>query len=233
MRALINRRPDVDMAVGEMLALPAEWPVMRGQRLLDQVDRFPEAVDITNRVGVARHHLAVARFDKADLKPAARDHIRRRVFLGHPHRIGADGDQGPERQDADLLGLPGEDAEDHRARAVEAVDPGMMLDRDDVDPELVAQQVLVEALFEEIRRNLRIAILVGQAGAHQLGAVEDFLRYERVDVLAMVPGLHLFSPAYSSRNATTRSINALGCSISGWCPAPSISAKREPGISRL
>ena len=132
-RPLVDRRPDVDVAVGEVLALPAERPVMRGQRLLDQVDRLPEALDIADRVGVARHHLAVARFDKADLEPAARDDVGRRVFLGDPHRIGADRDQGPERQDADLLGLPGEDAEDHRARAVEAVDPGMVLDRDDVD----------------------------------------------------------------------------------------------------
>src|SRR5262249_53965990 len=173
--------------------LPAEWPVMRSQRLLNQVYRFPEAVDITNRVGVARHHLAVARFDKADLQPAARDHVRRRVFLGHPHRIGADCNQSPERKDADLLGLPRKYAKDHRARTVEAVDPGMMLDRDDVDPEVVAQQVLVEALLEEIRRNLGIAIFVGQAGAHRLRAVEDFLRHKRIDVLAMIPSLHPFS----------------------------------------
>src|SRR5262249_22602557 len=99
-------------------------------------------------------------------------------------------DQGPERKNAYLLGLPGEDAEDHRARAVKTVDPGMMLDRDDVDPEVVAQQVFVEALLEEIRRNLGIAIFVGQASAHRLGAVEDFLRHKRLHVLAMIPSLH-------------------------------------------
>jgi hypothetical protein len=38
---------------------------------------------------------------------------------------------------------------------------------------------------------------------------------------------------YSARKAATCSTNASGCSISGWCPAPSISAKREPGINRL
>src|SRR5262245_13642297 len=136
--------------MGVVLALPAERAVMRGQRLLDQIYRLPEALDIADRVGVARYHLAVARFDKADLDPAARDDVRRRVFLGDPHRIRAHRDQGAETQDADLLGLPGEDAEDHRARAVKAVDPRMMLDRDDVDPELVAQQVLVEAFLEQI-----------------------------------------------------------------------------------
>jgi hypothetical protein len=82
------------------------------------------------------------------------------------------------------------DPQDHRARAVEAVDAGMVLDRDDVDAELVAQQVLVEAFLEQIGGDLRVAVFVGQAGAHRLGAVEHLLRHERVDVLAMVPGLH-------------------------------------------
>src|SRR6516225_5808398 len=231
MGTLVDRRPDVDVTVSEMLALPAERPVMRGQGLLDQVYRLPEAFDISHRVGIARNHLAVAGFDKADLEPAARDHIRGRVFLGDAHRVGADSDQGPEREDADFLGLPGEDAQNHRAGTIKAVDPGMVLDRDDVDPELVAQQVLVEALLEQVRGNLRVTIFVGQAGAHRLRAVEDVLRYEGIDVLAMVPSLHLFSPVYSSRNAATRSTNAWDCSISGWCPAPSISVKRDPGIS--
>ena len=189
---------------------------MRGQRLLDQVDRLPEALDIADRVGVARHHLAVARFDKADLEPAARDDVGGRVFLGDPHRVGAHRDQRAEAEDAHLLGLPREDAEDHRARAVEAVDPGMVLDRDDVDAEIVAQQVLVEAFLEQIGGDLRVAIFVGQAGAHRVGAVEHLLRHKGIDVLAMIPGLH---GGYSSRKRRTRSAKASGCSISGWCPA--------------
>src|SRR5208282_4855943 len=103
------------------------------------------------------------------------------------------------------LGLPGDDAEDHRARAIEAVDPGMMLDRDDVDPELVAQQVLVEALREQIRGDLGVAIFVGQAGAHRFRPIEHFLPHEGVHVLAMIPSLHPVSPGYTSRNAATRS----------------------------
>jgi hypothetical protein len=39
---------------------------------------------------------------------------------------------------------------DHRVRAVEAVDPGMVLDRDHFDPELIAQQVLVDAFLEQV-----------------------------------------------------------------------------------
>jgi hypothetical protein len=69
-----------------------------------------------------------------------------------------------------------------------------MLDRDDVDPELVAQEVLVEAFFEQVRGDTRIAIFVRQAGAHRIGAVKDFLRNEGVDVLAMIPSLHRVPP---------------------------------------
>ena len=65
-----------------------------------------------------------------------------------------------------------------------------MLDRDDVDPEIVAQEVLVEAFMEQIGGDLRVAISVRQAGAHRLGAVEHLLRHKGVDVLAMVPGVH-------------------------------------------
>src|SRR5262249_51642088 len=158
---------------------------------------------------------AVARFDKADLEPAARDHVRGRIFLGHAHRVGADRYQGTEREDADFFGLAGEDPEDHRTRPVEAGEPGMVVDRDDIDPELVTQQMLVETLFEQIRRNFRVAISVGQTGPHRLRLVENVLRHKRIDVLAMVPSLHLCSPGYSFKKAATRSTNAAGCSISG------------------
>ena len=50
-----------------------------------------------------------------------------------------------------------------------------MLDRHDVDAELVAQEMFVEALLEQIRGDFRIAIFVREAGAHRRGAVEHFL----------------------------------------------------------
>ena len=105
-----------------------------------------------------------------------------------------------------------------------------MLDRDDIDAEIVAQQVLVEAFFEQIGGDLRVAILVGKAGTHRVGAVEHLLRYKGVDVLAMIPSLH---GRYSSRKRETRSTKISGCSISGWCPARSINSNRDPGIRRL
>ena len=72
-------------------------------------------------------------------------------------------------EEADVLGLARDDAEDHRARAIEAVDPGMVLARGDVEAEFVAQQVFVERLLEEPRRDLRVAISVGQARPHRIG----------------------------------------------------------------
>src|ERR1700758_5267143 len=106
----------------------------------------------------------------------------------------------------------------------------MVLDRDHIDPKIVAQQMLVEAFLEQIRSDLRVAISVGEAGAHRGGAVENFLRNKGINVLAMIPRLHR---GYSSRKRDTRSAKASGCSISGWWPAASINSKREPGISRL
>ena len=166
MRPLIARRPDVRVAMREVLALPTERAVMAGQRLHDQVDRFPEALDDADGVGVARHHLAVARLHEADLQPAARDHIGGGILLGDAHRIASHGDQRALAQDAHLAGLPRDGAEDHRARAVQAVDPGVVLDRYDVHAEVVAQQVFVQAFVEQVGGDLRIAVSVGQAAAH-------------------------------------------------------------------
>src|SRR5207249_10154329 len=114
--------------------------------------------------------------------------------------------------------------------AIKAVDPGMMLDRHDIDTEVVAQQMLVKTFLEQIGRDLGVAVLVGEAGAHRLGAVEHLLRHKGVDVLAMIPSLH---GRYSSRKRETRSTKISDCSISGWCPARSINSNRDPGIRRL
>src|SRR5271154_1630044 len=102
------------------------------------------------------------RFDKADLEPPARDHIGGRIFLGHPHRILAHRDQRPHAEEADVAGLPRDDAEDDRARAIKAVDAGVVLARGDVEAELVAKQILVERFLEQLRRNLGVAIFVGR-----------------------------------------------------------------------
>ena len=113
-RLLVRAWPDVDVGVGEELALPTERAVMGGQGFLDQVDGFPLALADAHRVGVAGGHFCRAGFDEANIEPAARQHIDRRVFRGDADRVGADGDQRTEREDADLFGQAGDDAGDDR-----------------------------------------------------------------------------------------------------------------------
>ena len=90
-----------------------------------------------------------------------------------------------------------DDAGDDRARRPEIVDAGMVLVGDDVEAEIVAQPVLVEDLVVQPRGDLRVAVAVGQAGAHRVGLLQHLVRHERVRVLAVVPQLHeptSFSP---------------------------------------
>ncbi len=54
----------------------------------------------------------------------------------------------------------------------------MMLVGDDVEADVVAKPVFVENLVVELRRDLRIAVFVRQAGAHRFGLVEHLRRDE-------------------------------------------------------
>ena len=85
-----------------------------------------------------------------------------------------------------------------------------MLVGDDVEPDVVAEQVLVHALLEEPGGDGGITVCARQAATHGVGARQDVVRDERIRVLAQVPGLH-----QEDKNATTRSTKASGCSISG------------------
>jgi hypothetical protein len=66
----------------------------------------------------------------------------------------------------------------------------MMLDRHDIDAEVVAIEMLVEAFLEKLRRDLRVAIFVRQARADRVRRIEHVLRHKRIGILAMVPSLH-------------------------------------------
>src|SRR5262249_11455312 len=116
--------------------------------------------------------------------------------------------------------------------AEQRIDPRVVLDGQHIQAQVVAQQELVDDFLEEIGGDLGIAKAIGQAGAHGVRRVEHVLRYERVRDFALPPSVHLALPEPSQRlrNFTTISTNALACSISGWCPARSISSKRAPGI---
>ena len=56
----------------------------------------------------------------------------------------------------------------------------MVLDGQHVQPEVVAQQELVDDFLEEIGGHFGIAEAIGQAGPHGIRRVEHFLRHERV-----------------------------------------------------
>src|SRR5438445_13866924 len=104
-----------------------------------------------------------------------------------------------------------------------------MLDCQHVEPEVVAQQELVDDLLQEVGGDLRVAIAIGQAGADGVRRVEDFLRHERVRDFALSPSVHCAlspEPPQRFRNFTTVSRKALGLSLSGWCPASATSAER-------
>src|SRR6516225_3957248 len=80
-------RPDVDVAVLEELALPAERAVGRRHRLQDQVVRLPVATHQIGWVAVRRGDLVGCALDEAHLQPAARQYVEPRHLLGDTHRV--------------------------------------------------------------------------------------------------------------------------------------------------
>src|SRR5215831_16006469 len=111
-----------------------------------------------------------------------------------------------------------------------------MLGGHDVEADVVSDKVFVQRLMIEIGGDLRVAVFVGQACAHGIGSIEHLLCDERISYLATVKGSHgrLSSDRHQSprMNSITWAANLAGCSISGWWPAFSISAKRALGSDR-
>jgi hypothetical protein len=161
-----------------------------GERLGDEVDRLPVALDVVDRIGVGRRHLGPARLHEPELEPAARNHVGRGVFLGDAHRLAAQRDQRAEAENARLARLPRENAEEHRVGTEQRVDAGMMLGRTDVKAHVVAQQILVDRFREQIGGNARVTVSIGQAGAHRVGRIEHLLRHVGIGDLAHPPGVH-------------------------------------------
>src|SRR5271170_6466497 len=95
-----------------------------------------------------------------------------------------------------------------------AVDPGVVLARGDVETELVTEQVFVEGFLEQLRRNLWIAIFVGQAGPHRIRRIKHVRRDERIRVFAMKPSVHVAVPR--NRFGCVRSTGATLL----FCPLP-------------
>jgi len=187
---LPGARPDIDVAMGEVLALPGKRPVPVGKRLADEVNGLPVALDVVDGVGIGRRHLSPARFHETELETAAGDHVRGGILFGDAHRLAAQRDKRSEAQDARLARLSREDADEHRVRAKERVDAGVMLRRAYVEAHLVAEEILVDHLLEEICSDPRVAVPIGQAGTHRVGRVEHRLRHVGIGHLAHPPSIH-------------------------------------------
>src|SRR5579863_8230851 len=66
----------------------------------------------------------------------------------------------------------------------------MVLDRQDVHAEVVAQQELVDDLLEQVGGDTRVAIAVGERAAHRLGRRQYLPRHVRVGNFALPPRIH-------------------------------------------
>ena len=184
---LIGARPDVDLTVLEIAALPIERSVMGSHRLQDEVMSLPEARHQVGGIAVGRCHLEGSPLDEAHLDAAARDHVQHRIFLGDAHRVETIADRHAEAQQPRLLRLAGKDRHRDRADRVDAGRRRMVLVHHDVEPQLVAQGPLVETPVVKVGSDPGIAQPVRDDVA-QLGA--EFLPRGRIGELAEVPDFH-------------------------------------------
>ena len=221
MRLLPRAWPDVHVSVRVVLALPTERPLLKGQRLGDEIDRFPVALNIRHRVGIIGRHLTRARLHEADIQTSTGNDIRRGVFLCDSDRVWPQRDQGPHTENADLTYLAGQDTQDQRVGSKQGINSSVMLDGDNIDSPLVAQHELVKGFLEQVGSDLWVTILIRQAGPDGIRAIEHVWWDEGIRVLVVIPDFHgvvlslLFAQLSCAKKAATRSTKASGCSISG------------------
>src|SRR5438067_3892090 len=223
MRLLVDARPDVDVAVLEMLALPVERPVDRGHRLEDEIMRLPEARHLPDRRALRERHLVGHAAHESHLQAAARDDVDHRQLLGDAYRVEAIRDRVAEREEPRALRLPREDGERHRGHRRRAGRGGVVLVHHDVEPELVGEQPFVEPMVIVLGHRARVAV-----AARQIHAQRGVLLAPgfRAGLLREMVDPHFIS---STMRRATRS----ACSMCGKCPASLTSSKRAPGINAL
>ena len=137
-----------------------------------EVDAFPQPLERLGRVGVGGEDLIGHAAHEAGIEPAARDHVDHRHFLGDAHRVGAVGHRVAEDADARPLGLAREDRGRERRGDVGAGGGLVMLVEHDVEAELVGEHVLVEVAMVEVRADLGIIVLAGNAHPDRIDGVE-------------------------------------------------------------
>src|ERR1700722_13874497 len=104
-------RPDIHIAVGEVLALPVERPIARGHSLQDQVMRLPQAVHHAARIRVGRGDFVRYTLDETHLQTTGRDDVNHRHLFRDTEWIQAIGKRHAECQKSCAFGDPRENAE--------------------------------------------------------------------------------------------------------------------------
>ena len=158
-------------------------------RLQDQVVRFPIAAHQVGRVAIGRCDLVGRALDQPHLQPAARQDVEPGHLLGDPHRVGAVGDRGAERQEARALGFAGDDRQRHRHRDGETSRGAVMLVDHDVEPDLVAQREFVQVAVEKAAADFWIEVAVRQHNP-QRPALQSLLPGGVIGHLREVPDAH-------------------------------------------
>jgi hypothetical protein len=219
-RLLVRTRPDVDLPVVEVLALPVERSVVAGPCLDDEVVRLPEALHHLGGSVIACRHLVRHAAHEAALEPAARVHVDHGHLLGHAHGLAPVGDGIAEDEQARLARLAREDAHDDGTAGIEVGRGLVVLVDHDLEAHVLGDLPLVDEAVIEVGTELGIVVPIGQL--HPDGVVLLCIGQQVVGVLAEEPGTHaiLLYPGRASRKARTRATSASGSSRWGKCPAP-------------
>ena len=108
MGLLVGPRPDVHLAMVEVLALPVERAVVARPRFHDQVVGLPEALHHARGAMIARRHLVGHAAHEAAFEAAARVDVDHGHLFGHAHGLAPVGDGIAEDEQAGLARLPRE-----------------------------------------------------------------------------------------------------------------------------
>src|SRR5205814_398610 len=143
-RLLVWSRPDIDLAMMEVAALPVERAVMRSPGFHDQVMSFPKALRHTHRARIYRGNLIRHAAHEAYFDPSAREIIYHRHLFGDTHRLPAIGNRITEDEQACLGRLSRKDSQHYRRGRIEARGGLMVLVEHNLEPHLLGVQPFVE-----------------------------------------------------------------------------------------
>ena len=209
MRLLPWPRPQVDLTIMEVLALPVERTVVGGHRLDDEVVRLPEPIHHADRVGVRGRELVWHALDEAHVEAPARDHVDGGELLGGAYRVGPMADRIAQDQNARALALARHDRQADDRGSVHAGRRLVMLIEHQIEPELVGEQIFVVIAMEQIGRDLRIERAIRQIDAQ---IAVRIIPGVGIGMLAEMIDSHFACPCVKAKMARA---NASGCSICG------------------